>query len=160
MPTPAANLIPQDESTFNRPGFWDFVGGVQIGGGAVVLPAGSYVGKAVLTPEAYYLVVVEIGDIQPDEAGGFFNLNVGGIVNGESRAFNAPGRYEFRMKANGTFFGAISNGGTAIVNLLEVYPVTAYETPPAATPAPAPQKKSAVPVLFGLAALVWLLSKS
>ena len=36
MPTPAANLIPQEESTFNRPGFWDFAGAVQIGGGAPV----------------------------------------------------------------------------------------------------------------------------
>lgn len=157
MPTSTQNLIPAENSTFNAPGFWDFSGQVEIGGGAAWLADGAYIGKHILTPGRSYLGIVELGDAQPNTPGAWFNVNVGEIINGESRTFNAPGRYEFRFTANGDFFGAIMNSGTAIINALEVYPLEAYATPAASTtPPPQPMKRKILPLVIGLG-IVWAI---
>jgi len=157
MPTSTENLIPAENSTFNAPGFWDFAGQVEIGGGAAWLADGAYIGKHILTAGRPYLAIVEIGDAQPNTPGAWFNINVGEIIHGEARTFNAPGRYEFRFTANGDFFGAIMNSGSAIINALEVYPLDAYANPtPVTTQPPAPKKRSILPLLIG-GGLLWAL---
>ncbi len=159
MPTATANLIPNEESTFNRAGFWDFGGSVEIGGGAILLNAdGSYIGKStLLTPGKNYVVVLDLAQLNAA------NLHVGNITTGsgagpQSKAFAAPGVYTFEIAADNPFFGAIVNGGSAIINSLAVYPAETYALPAAVTPVPAKHGKG---LLFwlGAAALVYFVAR-
>jgi hypothetical protein len=155
MSTIADSLIPAEESTFNRPGFWDFGGSVDIGGGVLLLDSdGAYIGKAVLTPGQKYVVQGDLASLNAS------NLHVGNIITGsgsgpQSKIISSPGPFAFEMTADDAFFGAIVNGGTAILNSLQVYPVDAYATPPTPTP-PAPKRKSVLPLLIGLG-VVWAI---
>ncbi len=159
MPTATANLIPTEESTFNRPGFWDFGGNVEIGGGVILLNAdGSYIAKGtLLTPGQKYIVELDLAALNAA------NLHVGNITTGsgagpQSKAFAAPGVYTFEIAADNPFFGAIVNGGSAIINSLAVYPAEAYAIPAAVIPAPAHRGKG-MWFWLGAAALLYFAAR-
>ncbi len=159
MPATAANLIPTEESTFNRPGFWEIGGNVEIGGGVMLLNSnGSFIGKSnLLTPGKRYIVILDLAQLN----GG--NLNVGNIMTGggadaQSKAVYAPGMYTFEITANDAFFGAIVNAPGAIINSLQVYPAEAYAIP-AATPMPVAQKGRGLLFWLAAAGIVYLVAR-